>query len=30
MERMKKGELCGACHDGSKAFAVDECTSCHQ
>ncbi len=30
MERMKKGELCGACHDGSKAFAVDDCTSCHQ
>jgi c(7)-type cytochrome triheme protein len=29
MERMKKGELCGACHDGSKAFAVDDCTSCH-
>jgi c(7)-type cytochrome triheme protein len=30
MERMKKGELCGACHDGKKAFAVDDCTSCHQ
>jgi c(7)-type cytochrome triheme protein len=30
MERMKKGELCGACHNGSKAFAVDDCTSCHQ
>ncbi len=30
MERMKKGELCGACHNGKKAFAVDECTSCHQ
>jgi len=29
MERMKKGELCGACHDGTKAFAVDDCTSCH-
>jgi c(7)-type cytochrome triheme protein len=30
MGRMKKGELCGACHDGAKAFAVDDCTSCHQ
>jgi len=30
MERMRKGELCGACHDGAKAFAVDDCTSCHQ
>jgi c(7)-type cytochrome triheme protein len=30
MERMKKGELCGACHNGAKAFAVDDCTSCHQ
>jgi c(7)-type cytochrome triheme protein len=30
MERMKKGELCGACHDGKTAFAVDDCGSCHQ
>jgi c(7)-type cytochrome triheme protein len=30
MARMKKGELCGACHNGAKAFAVDDCTSCHQ
>jgi c(7)-type cytochrome triheme protein len=30
MERMKRGELCGACHDGKKAFAVDDCASCHQ
>ncbi len=30
MDRMKKGELCGACHDGGKAFALDDCTSCHE
>jgi c(7)-type cytochrome triheme protein len=29
-ERMEKGEQCGACHDGKKAFALDEdCTFCH-
>jgi c(7)-type cytochrome triheme protein len=28
--RMEKGELCGMCHDGKKAFALDEdCTFCH-
>ena len=27
---MEKGELCGACHDGKKAFALaDDCTMCH-
>jgi c(7)-type cytochrome triheme protein len=27
---MEKGELCGACHDGKKAFALaDDCTLCH-
>jgi c(7)-type cytochrome triheme protein len=30
MERIKNGELCGACHDGAKAFGLDDCTSCHQ
>jgi c(7)-type cytochrome triheme protein len=30
MERMQKGELCGACHNGAKAFAIDDCASCHQ
>lgn len=26
---MKKGEYCGKCHDGEKAFGLDECDSCH-
>lgn len=27
---MDKGESCGACHDGKKAFALGEdCTLCH-
>jgi c(7)-type cytochrome triheme protein len=30
MERMQKGELCGACHDGKQAFALDDCAGCHQ
>lgn len=30
-ERMDKGELCGSCHDGEKAFAMDDdCTYCHR
>jgi c(7)-type cytochrome triheme protein len=30
-ERFDKGESCASCHNGKKAFAVDEdCTSCHQ
>lgn len=30
-ERMDKGELCGSCHNGKKAFALDEdCTFCHE
>jgi c(7)-type cytochrome triheme protein len=29
--RMEKGEYCGGCHDGKKAFALeDDCTACHQ
>ena len=30
MERMRHGQLCGSCHNGTKAFALDDCTSCHQ
>jgi c(7)-type cytochrome triheme protein len=30
MERMRQGQLCGSCHNGTKAFALDDCTSCHQ
>jgi c(7)-type cytochrome triheme protein len=27
----EKGQQCGACHDGKKAFKVDEdCTFCHR
>lgn len=29
MEEMGTGESCGACHDGSAAFSVDDCESCH-
>jgi len=30
MEQMSAGESCGACHDGSTAFSVDEsCDTCH-
>lgn len=29
--RMERGELCGRCHDGRQAFALDEdCTYCHR
>ena len=29
--KMEKGEQCGACHNGKKAFALDEdCTFCHK
>jgi len=27
---MEKGHACGACHDGQKAFRVDDCTLCHR
>lgn len=31
MDAMAGGESCGACHDGSMAFTVeDNCDSCHQ
>ncbi len=29
MEGIFEGEWCGACHDGDKAFGVDECNACH-
>ncbi len=29
--RMEKGEQCGICHNGKKAFALDDdCTFCHR
>jgi c(7)-type cytochrome triheme protein len=27
---MDKGGKCGFCHDGKKAFSLEECTNCHQ
>jgi c(7)-type cytochrome triheme protein len=30
MDRMRQGQLCGSCHNGTKAFALDGCSSCHQ
>lgn len=33
MEAMKKGKLCGSCHDGKKAFSVTDpkkCNDCHK
>ena len=30
MDDMRKGKACGACHNGNKAFAVDDdCSACH-
>ncbi len=29
-DTMKAGRACGACHDGKKAFAADDCTMCHR
>ena len=30
-DKMEKGQQCGACHDGKKAFAMeDDCAGCHQ
>lgn len=30
-EQFEKGQLCGSCHDGKKAFAIqDDCTNCHR
>lgn len=31
MEQMAAGQSCGACHNGSKAFSVEEnCETCHE
>jgi len=30
MADMEKGKSCGACHNGTKAFALSECARCHQ
>lgn len=30
MAEMEKGKSCGACHNGKKAFNVQECVRCHQ
>jgi len=30
MKQMEKGKSCGACHQGKRAFALDECTKCHK
>ncbi len=30
MKQMEKGQSCGACHDGKRAFALNDCTKCHQ
>jgi c(7)-type cytochrome triheme protein len=27
---MKAGRACGACHDGKKAFAAEDCAMCHK
>jgi c(7)-type cytochrome triheme protein len=29
MEEMEKGKSCGACHNGTKAFAIAKCEKCH-
>lgn len=29
MADMKQGKSCGACHNGTKAFGIDNCTTCH-
>jgi c(7)-type cytochrome triheme protein len=30
-ELFEKGEQCGSCHNGKKAFALeDDCTNCHR
>jgi c(7)-type cytochrome triheme protein len=30
MADMEKGKSCGVCHNGTKAFALAKCTSCHR
>ena len=29
MKEMENGVSCGACHDGSTAFTINDCTTCH-
>lgn len=29
MDKMNKGQYCGACHDGEKVFGMDDCNKCH-
>jgi c(7)-type cytochrome triheme protein len=29
MAEMEKGKSCGACHDGTKAFSIEQCDACH-
>jgi c(7)-type cytochrome triheme protein len=29
MADMEKGKSCGACHNGTKAFSIGKCASCH-
>ena len=30
MADMEKGKSCGACHNGTKAFSINDCGACHQ
>ena len=30
MKDMEAGKACGACHNGTKAFAIKECAKCHK
>jgi c(7)-type cytochrome triheme protein len=30
MKDMEAGKSCGACHNGTKAFAVKDCAKCHK
>lgn len=30
MDDIYKGQFCGACHDGKKAFSSSECSRCHE
>ncbi len=30
MAQMKKGQSCGACHNGKRAGALDACNTCHR
>lgn len=30
MKQMEMGKSCGACHEGKRAFALDDCSKCHK